>query len=68
MPGETESPMKMMSWSRYHNLSWSLLRARRRHRGMKRRGVVRHRRHVVVGTRGLFRLLQIVSRTGVSNS
>jgi hypothetical protein len=58
----------MMSWSRYHNLPWSLLRARRRHRAMKGHGIVRHHRHVVMGRRALFRLLQIVSRKGVSNS
>jgi hypothetical protein len=32
-PMETEGSMKMMSWSRYHCLSWSFVRAEHRHRG-----------------------------------
>ena len=35
--------MKTMSWSRYHCLSWSVLRAARQHRVAKRHSI-RHRR------------------------
>jgi hypothetical protein len=39
-----EGSMKMMSWSRYHCLSASLLRAERRYRAAKSRKM-RHRSH-----------------------
>ncbi|WP_213741635.1 hypothetical protein [Bradyrhizobium sp. dw_411] len=62
--------MKMMSWSRYHCLSPSLLRAERRAAKSKsklrkiwRRNRVPHRRPPVPGaTSGLFRYFQFVIR------
>jgi len=57
--------MKMMSWSRYHNLPWSLLRAKRQYRAVKIHKI-RHRRHGLMGTRALSRLLRIVSRPTAS--
>jgi hypothetical protein len=38
-----EGSMKMMSWSRYHCLSSSLLRAQRRTRAAKSRKIRQHR-------------------------
>jgi hypothetical protein len=61
-----EGSMKMMSWSRYHCLSWSLLRAVRQHRAMMRK--IRRRHRAVMGVRALSRLLRVVSGPNVSNS
>jgi hypothetical protein len=38
-----EGSMKMMSWSRYHCLSWSFLQAARRHRAAKGHRIRRRR-------------------------
>jgi hypothetical protein len=61
-----EGSMKMMSWSRYHYLSWSLLRAARQHRAMKHK--IWRRNRAAMGVRALSRLLRAVSRPDVSNS
>jgi hypothetical protein len=45
---EMEGLMKMMTWSRYHCLSWSLLRAGRQRRTARIRKI-RHRRHGIIG-------------------
>jgi hypothetical protein len=66
MPVEMEGSMKMMSWSRYHCLSWSPLRAARQHRAMMHK--IRRRHHAVIGIRALSRLLRAISRPDVSNS
>jgi hypothetical protein len=65
---EMEGSMKMMSWSRYHCLSRSLLHAARQQHRAARIRRIRHRRHGVIGARALYRLWRRVSRPIVSNS
>jgi hypothetical protein len=62
-----EGLMKMMTWSRYHCLSWSLLRAGRQRRTARIRKI-RHRHHGIIGVHAFWRLWPSVSRRIVSNS
>ena len=60
--------MKMMSWSRYHCLSWSLLHAARQQHRAARIRRIRHRRLGVTAKRARRRWWWGVSRSIVSNS
>jgi hypothetical protein len=64
---EMEGLMKMMTWSRYHCLSWSLLRAGRQRRTARIRKI-RHRRRGILGVHASWRLWLGVSTLIVSNS
>jgi hypothetical protein len=64
---EMEGSMKMMTWSRYHCLSWSLLRAGRQRRTARIRKI-RHRHHGIIGVHAYWRLWLGVSMPIVSNS
>jgi hypothetical protein len=60
--------MKMMSWSRYHCLSWSLLNAARQQHRAARIRRIRRRRLGVTAKRARRRWWWGVSRPIVSNS
>jgi hypothetical protein len=59
---EMEGSMKMMSWSRYHCLSWALLHAARQQRRAARIRRIRHRHLGVTGERARWRWWSGVSR------